>query len=283
MAQLTPERILQTITVYRNYLSKRESKYTRNWNRYTTNGARRDNIWELYGSPLAYYFNTADEDTGLLPVLNVIRSCIETHVSKISQTKVRPFFNPINGSYETFKVCENAQVFFDEYFQSENIYKKAAEALRDAEIFEYGLLWIDEQETKIKRISPWMFYYDPAEFNYGRLTKCFLEFRDYPMSILIEGKSKDAIPQDLISQYQSSSDMTLRVKYNIFYDLVNMERIEYVNDRFMKRYKLETNTSPFEFIWYSNPVKGGFSTSLVDNLYTIQTQIDTLADRKSVV
>jgi len=270
--------VMKDIYSYRTYLSARDSKYNRNWNRYVNNGARRSTVWELYGNPLAYNYSTSDEDTGVLPIINVIRSCIETHVSKISQTKVRPFLNPINGSYETFKVTENAQVFFDEYFQEENIYKKATEALRDAEIFEYGVLWIDEQDVKIKKVSPWQYFYDPAEYNYGKqLTRIFVEFRDYPLSILKESKTGPSIPQTLLDQWENFPD--LKVKYNVYYDLANKERIEIINDQIVKRIPLQSKTNPFKQIWYSDPVKGGFSTSLVDNLYTIQTQIDTLAHR----
>src|SRR6478609_1762921 len=200
--------VMKDIYSYRTYLSARDSKYNRNWNRYVNNGARRSTVWELYGNPLAYNYSTSDEDTGVLPIINVIRSCIETHVSKISQTKVRPFLNPINGSYETFKVTENAQVFFDEYFQEENIYKKATEALRDAEIFEYGVLWIDEQDVKIKKVSPWQYFYDPAEYNYGKqLTRIFVEFRDYPLSILKESKTGPSIPQTLLDQWENFPDL----------------------------------------------------------------------------
>lgn len=275
----TAESILGDITEYRSYLDRRTNKYRRNFNRYTSNGARNEDIWNLYGNPLGYYYNVASVDTGPLPTINVIRSCIETHVSKIAQTKVRPFFNPRNGTFKTFKVCENAQAFFDQYYRQEDIYTQATEALRDAEIFEYGLLWIDEQNVRIERIRPWQFFYDPAEFHYSKggkyLTRCFIEYRNYPVSMLMQTKSGEFLPEDVKKQYKEFQH--LKVKWNIYYDLANLERVEFCNDKLMRRIPLESNVVPFEFIWYSPPVKSGFSTSLVDNLYTIQTEIDTLS------
>lgn len=278
MGQRTDENVQKDIYAYRRYLQARESKYRRNWNRYVNNGTRSDSIWQLYGMPLAYAYEMSDVDTGILPVINVIRSAIETHVSKISQTKVRPFFNPVNGDYETYKVAENAQVFFDNYYQEENVYKKATEALRDAEIFEFGVLWIDELDVKIKRVGPWQFYYDPAEYNYDKqFSRVFLEFRDYPVSILSRSETGKYLTDDVLSAWENAPEY--KVKYNVFYDLVNKERIEIVNDKVIHRYALASDILPFEIIFYSNPVKGGFSTSLVDNLLPIQSQIDTLSHR----
>ena len=277
MAERDIQQVKNDISLYRGFLSKREVKYNRNWNRFVNNGARAETIWQLFGNPIAFYYASADEDTGTIPVLNVIRSCIDTLISKLSQSKVRPFFTPVNGSYRTFKICENAQVFFDDYFQEQNVYKKAIEALRDACVFEYGMLWIDEQTAKVKRVAPWNFFYSPAEFNYGKLTRCFLEFRNYPISILLsEGliTEKD-LPNNLANTYQR--DLAAECKRNIYYDLKSKYRYEFIDDQFVKKVKLQTDVNPFEFIWLSEPIKGGFSDSLVDQLYTIQREIDKLA------
>ena len=120
---------LSDIQVLRKHQSTREAKYRRNYNRYVNNGSRSENIWQQYGNPVAYYFPSVNEDSGVIPILNLIKSVIGTMVSKISQIKVRPFFNPVVGRFKTRKICRNAQVFFDEFFAREGIFRRLSLAL----------------------------------------------------------------------------------------------------------------------------------------------------------
>ena len=54
-----------------------------------------------------YSFEPAkDADLASSAYTNVIKSVIDTLVSKIAAQKVRPFFNPVNGTYKTRKVVK---------------------------------------------------------------------------------------------------------------------------------------------------------------------------------
>jgi hypothetical protein len=292
-------------------------KYRRSFNIYSNNSGRRDDIWQMYGHPLSFYAMTTDEDTNAIPIINVIRSCIETHVSKISQSKTRPLITPQKGTYKDYQIAENAQLFFDTYFDKENIFAKTIEALKDAEIFDMGVTWIDEFEKSIKVVKPWQYFFDYAEYQYKKENFCFIEERDYsiinaldifglPEEIgkaipyylpaftdeegnirgtyddvdrntdsgkLIKGQAR--IKGSLWSEYQVNP--TAKCTHNVFYDLRNCQRIDLINGVEVKRTDLESDANPCTLIWYMPPVKGGQSTSMTDNLFTIQDQINLLA------
>lgn len=273
---MTETQIRQDVGKFYNYLSRRDAKYRRNFNRYCNNGARRSDIYNLYDNPLSFLYSgtQTQEDIGVLPIINVIRSAIETLVSKVSQTKVRPFFNPVNGTYKTRKVCRAAQVFFDEFFDDQHVYHKAVQALRDACIFEVGYLWANDDDNTIERLAPWEYYFDPAEYNFGKITRCYIRRTSYPANQLRGLKGgKDKINALL------ADDIGAKCEYVIFYDLIDKEKHHIVNGDFISKTKIDYDVPPVSMLYYSPPVKGAFSTSLADNLYTIQRQIDTISER----
>lgn len=256
-------------------LSVRDVKYRRNFNRYANNGRRSEDISNPYGQPLSFYFALTEEDTGVIPVFNYAKSAIDTHVSKLSQTKVRPYFNAINGSFKTRKTVRNAQLYFDELYSDQDIYKKAVEAARDAEIFEVGHLWVNDESKLVERVRPWEVYYDRAEYQANKLNRIFLWFRNYPLYYLedkVKGTTTAALLQD--------KNLMVKCNYYIYYDLKNQLKYEFVNGEVLgKPKKINYSVSPITFMHYNPPVKGGFSTSLLDDVYTLQTEVDMTAHR----
>lgn len=269
---LTEQQVFTDIARMKGWLENRETKYTTSYNRYQNNGNRAEDIWELYGRPVSYRYTS--DDTGIVPILNVIKSVVDTHISKLSQTKTRPFFNPIQGTYKTRKVCRNAQVFFDEYFEKEGIYKKSIEAARDAEIFEYGCLWVDDEDKTVYKLNPWEFFYDPAEANYGKMSRCYIKRKNYPLNALPSRFKKSSTVKGLLE-----ADPFGKGEYVIYFDLENKEKHIIIAGRYITKEKISYSHSPVVQIWYTPPIKGGKSTSIVDNLYTIQEQIDELAQK----
>ena len=208
-------------------LSPRETKWRRTLNRYENNGRRTEDLSNPYGQPVAFYYGSYyTQETGLIPAMNIIRSCVDTHISKISQTKLRPFFNGVNGTFKTRKVCRNAQIWFDKFFEEDDIYKKATECLRDADIFEVGFMWIDEDKLAIKRLRPWEFFYDRAEFQAGKLTRGSIKLRNYPMSCYL-----DILNKDLKNKYLDNVGATCTV--DIYWNLIEHEKWYFIDGSFI--------------------------------------------------
>jgi hypothetical protein len=227
--------------------------------------------WGDVGSQGDATANTSNEpDT----VINVIKAAIDTKVSKISQLKVRPFFNPINGTFKTRKVCRQALDFFDAYYDDQAVYEKAAYAYRNALVFEYGCLYVDDETTKVTNVPPWEFYVDAAEWNYGKLSRCMYHRKFFPAIALPEaGLNNETIKAML------ESNPRLKGDYTIYFDLVNKRKLKFYKDIMFEETELSTDEAPFLVIWYSKPVKGFMSTSMATDMYTQQLYVDRLSKR----
>jgi len=269
------QKILTDANQLANWLSKREMKYLRNLNRYNNNGQRREDIWNLYNDPVSYNFGASEGNALPWPIENVIKSCIDTKLSKMSQVKVRPFFNPVNGKWQTRKVCRIGQQWSDQWYQRESIYQLANLCYRDAQIFEAGYIWIDEQTGKPRRLRPWEYFYDPAELNFGYTSRVMIELRQYPLVALKDILKKDTAPW---SSYQNNPFYRAE-KYRIYYLLEEGIRYDIVDGHLMRETAIKFKRPPVASIYYCPPVKGMWSPSLVDDLITLQRELDLVNEK----
>lgn len=262
-------------------LSVREARYIRDFNRYYTNGSRRDSIWELYTAPMTYWAdvaqggdNTANQTNEPDTVLNVIKSAIDTKVSKLSQLKVRPFFNPVNGTFKTRKVCRQALDFFDAYFDDQKVYEKAAYVYRNALIFEYGCLYIDDETTNATIVNPWEYYVDAAEYNFGKLSRCMYFRKQYPAIALPPVAMKNNDIKNMLEV-----NPTLKGDYTIYFDLYNKRKYKFFKNILIEETELQSDIPPFLIMWYNKPIKGFQSTSMATDMYTQQLFVDRISKR----
>lgn len=252
--------------------AQRIVKYYRNRSLYES--TPRLNIENIKNPNVVGYYNNIDElneDTTATPNLNVIKSCIDTLSSKIAQSKVRPFFNCVNGSFKDIQTVKSAQQFFDQYYDAEDVNKKVSEAFRDACIFENGYVFVDVDTKKIDKALPWQVYERPSELSYGKVTRTYFERKDYPVTLLPE-KVLNAIKKDLgLNEY---------VTYGLYFDTVNKVKVYYVPEyNYVLEETFEAERTPFIRIYYNCPVSGNTSNSVVDMLYTIQLEINTLMNK----
>lgn len=246
---------------------KRKSKYLRNYRAYVyTPYATLENIRDA--STIGWWQPQygIEDDTTATPQLNVIKSCIDTLTSKIAQSKVRPFFNTMNGSFKDIQVVKQAQQFFDLYFDSQNVNQKVSDSFKDSCIFDTGIVYIDEISKKIKKCLPIQVYVRPAEMAYGKITRVFYREKQCPVTL---------VPEKL-SKYCGSNEY---VDYGVYYDTFNHIKAYSIIDKVVEIETWEPDVVPFVFLHYSSPIVGNSSTSIVDMLYTIQKEIDILMDK----
>lgn len=266
---ITENKIRDRVSELKTLNESRLSKYYRNYNYYnntpagTLKNIRNPSIVGLYNIE-----ESIETDTTLTPSLNVIKSCIDTLTSKIAQSKVRPFFNCINGTFKDINVCKNAQQYFDQYFDIEEVNKKVSMAFRDSCIFDHGVLYVDGETKTITKALPWQVFVRPAELTYNNITRAYYCQKDYPVSMLPEKYRTKVLNHNPDMEY---------VTYGIYYDTVDQCKAVYITELdFVSIEKYEGNRVPFIFLWYNNPIHGGSSVSIVDMLYGIQTEINTL-------
>ena len=269
---LTKLEVKKNITELKTLNEQRRAKYYRNISFYeNTPKMSLENIKN--SSVVGYYNNIAEvnDDTTPTPNINVIKSCIDTLHSKIAQSKVRPYFNCINGSFRDINIVKQAQQFFDQYFDIEDVNKKVSEAFRDACIFDTGYIFVDPDNKAITRALPWQVYERPAEITYNNITRTYYERLDFPVTML---------PEVIYNNIKKELGEGEYCTYGVYFDAKNAVKAYYIKEySYIKILPYDGNRTPFIRIHYNNPVSGNTSSSVVDMLYTIQMEINSLMNK----
>lgn len=249
---LSKNDVVRNINDLKNKAGVKFNKYLRNARLYTwTPGLSLRNINQ--SQVVGYYdLNTYGEDNTSSIQENVIASCVDTIVSKIASTKVRPFFNTVRGSFRDIQVAKQTQHFFDIFFDKININKIVTSAFKDACIFDTGIIYIDEH-YEIQRALPWLVYTDPAEMTYNKLTKVVYEVKNDPCR------------PDSGSTYY-------------YWDTKNKVYAVYDGNKVVVK-EWKNSNIPFIFLHYNQPLLSNTSTSIADLLYGIQMEIDQLLQK----
>lgn len=260
-------------------LSKREGKYIRSLNRYNNNGVRRDSLWDPNTFAQGYAV-TAQNTDGVQTQFNLIKSCVDAITSKISDATVRPFFNSLNGDYDTDCVCKSIQHHFDFWLDEQHAYPKSVLCFRDAAIFDMGVMQIDSEGQSIDRVPPWEYFIDPAEYMHHAVTQALRWRKFYPLAALMGRIEKEDLKKLIADDPHATGE------YAEYYDLIAGLKWEFYDHYLVREpQKLDYEKyggfyrRPFVEIFYTKPVKGFFTTSLADDLYPIQRQVDELIRR----
>lgn len=250
-------------------------QYLKSANELKRNKYRR-NIRKYYGTPAIEIDDSVNYVVGwnyllngdMMPTqLNVIKSIIDTLVSKIAQSNVRPYFNTVNGSYTDMQAALQTQNYFDYLFEKENVNYLISEAFRDACIFDTGYIFIDND--KIEKAQPYNVYLDPRETaNNLKHKKVYYERKSFPVNQL---------PEKIIQLIKNKS--IEYCTYGQYIDSAEHKKYYLVNNKILLEEEYKPDEIPLVVIPYSPLTFGNSSLSIVDTLYSIQTQIDLLEQK----
>lgn len=260
------EKILANIQELTSLCGARDAKYLRNFRKYAATPYV--TLDTLRTQTSVGYFQVDDhsaDDTETPPSLNVIKSVIDTLTSKIAQSKVRPFFNVVNGDFKDIQAAKQAQQYFDIYFDQQGVTRLVAESFKDSCIFDTGVIFINPKTKVISKALPNQVYIRPSERTYNKLTRCYYEQKDFPLSLLSEDIRKKIVKEDV--EY---------VDYGLYFDINSHILAHTLNGRLAKKEEYLGEQIPFVFIYYENPVVGNSASSVCDILNTIQNQIDLI-------
>ena len=264
--------ILRSIAELENVNSIRLQKYRRNLRKYlATPGVTFDSLTNNSAS-VGYDYSVnsfSDGNTLSPPSINVIKSVVDTLVSKIATSKVRPFINTLNGSYKEMQTALQAQQFFDIFYEEQNVHMTVSKAFEDACIFDTGVIYIDKDNCCIKKALPWQVYVRPAELVYNKLTRVYYKQTDYPVTLL---------PEDITKKFKRKVEYT---DYGIYYDIFNKVKAHIIAGHVVKVEPWNYDVLPFTFLYYNKPNVGTTSLSVVDILYTLQNEIDMVVAKIS--
>lgn len=264
--------ILKNIAELKNVNAIRMQKYRRNLRKYlATPGIQIDTLTSNSAS-VGYDYSVnsfSDGNTLSPPSINVIKSVVDTLVSKIATSKVRPFINTLNGSYKEMQTALQAQQFFDIFYEEQNVHMSVSKAFEDACIFDTGIIYVDKYNNSIKKVLPWQVYVRPAELVYNKLTRVYYEQTDFPVTLL---------PEDITAKFKKKVEY---VDYGIYYDTFNKLKAHVIAGHVVKTETWDYDVLPFIFLYYNKPNIGTTSLSVVDILYTLQNEVDMLVAKIS--
>ena len=264
---LKRDKILNNISQLKSFSGSRNWKYRRNFRWY--NATKTASLENIKNPMVLGYINGLEqgeeEDTTPNPQLNIIASCIDTLHAKIAESKVRPFFTTINGTFKDIQTVKQTQHFFDIMFDEQGVNKTVSDAFRDACIFDTGVIYIDEETATVRRALPFQVYVSPSEANYKNITKCYYEQRDFPITCL---------PEKVLAKFKNKNlDF---VDFGIYYDTYNKTKAYTANGSFVLAEEWDKQAIPFIFLHYKNPILSNVSISVVDMLINIQQEINIL-------
>lgn len=259
------EDIVYNIQRLENFYGAYKSKCLRNYRLFTYSSTVTLDLsdTEVVGFYQRGTFNIEDDTTSSIQE-NIIASCIETLCSKIASQKVRPFFNTVNGTFKEMQVARQAQIFFDQLYEENNVNSVITNAFKSACIFDKGIVKIGDDGITCR--LPWNVYIDPREASYNQITMVAERLPKTPGRLL---KIRYGIEKDV--------DYNLDYTVYEYYDVLEHVKALYVEElNLVKIEKYEPNIIPYVSIHYSDPIKGNTSQSVVDQLYGIQMQIDEI-------
>ena len=163
------EDVIYNIEKLENFYGAYKSKCLRNYRLYTYSSTVTLDLsdTEVVGFYQQGHFNIEDDTTSSIQE-NIIASCIETLCSKIASQKVRPFFNTVNGTFKEMQIARQAQIFFDQLYEENNVNRVITNAFKSACIFDKGIVKISDEG--ISERLPWNVYIDPREISYNQIT-----------------------------------------------------------------------------------------------------------------
>lgn len=265
--KLTEDAIKRRINKIINKDSEKYWKYERNFQYYTNTKAL---SLKDATQTLGYNANLMNNTTSVVRE-NIIFNTISALVSKIAEhTKARAYINTIKGNFEDIQVAKAAQQYFDIIFDQQNIYHIISMAFRDACIFERGWVFVDKDNKKLKNVLPWEIYVDGNEI-----------VRNEPIKQIVWKQDKFPVinlPDDIDTSEVTRDEVTF-IRYWNSKDHISATIIPEI--KYIKVDAWENDVVPFLTITYDDPISTKSTTSVVDLLYSIQRQVDSILDKIS--
>lgn len=257
----------RTISRLCSIVDGKKQKYTYNLARYL------DDITVSLNDTMDYVYSVAgysfaqaqDTDLARPGSFSVIRSCIDSLVSKISANKVRPYIHPVNGTFKSKQITRQVRQFFDVMLDYVKAPEKVIEAFRIACIFDTGYLFIDPFTYELKVLPPFTVGLFNMEAAYGTNREMVVKMNNYPVSLLDE-KYKGQIGTDYCQYVMCISTITHKAEI-------------YINGVLKDEIKYKPDVLPYIPIYYSKPTFGTRTYSLADALEGIQEQIDLISSK----
>ena len=224
------------------------------------------------------------------PTMNVVQSCVDTLVSRLTQSRPRPIFLTDNGDYKARNLAKQLNQFVMGEFYRTKAYDLGTQALRDAAVLGPGCLKVYEGQDKKVQIERVLFtelLVDPNDGLYGEPRQMYqLKLVDrevlaemFPEKVNDIMRAEQAYPDTAGDSSKTASDQVMVIegwhlpsgpeagdgRHVIACTNVTLLDEEYNKEKF-----------PFVFVHYSQRLLGFFGQSLAEQLMGTQVEINKL-------
>lgn len=253
----------------------------------------------LYGNQSLFNFvgsnvSKMDNNKGLptdRPTFNLVQSCVDTLVSKVSQSRPSPVFLTDNSDYRERNLAKKLNSFIQGEFYQTKAYDKATIILRDALVTGTGCLKIfetDDNKVGLERVLRTELLVDANESIYGE-PRTLYQLKLIDRQVLAEMSStyKKAIVQQAETAYpDNSSDSSKTLS-----DLVMVVEAWHLPSSpkakdgrhviactagILMDEKWTKDKFPFVFLHYSPKLLGFWAQGLAEQLMGTQLEINSL-------
>lgn len=223
------------------------------------------------------------------PTMNVIQSCVDTLVARLSQSKPRPVFLTDNGDYKERKLAKQLNTFIAGELYRTKAYELAELVLRDSSVIGSGAIkvYVKDDLVELERTLVTELYVDNNDAFYGRprsLYQMKLIDRNVLADMFPEAQSKisqaeQAYPDNAGDSQRTSADQVIVVegwhlpsgknatdgRHTIACSSGVLVDEEYTKKDF-----------PFVFLHYSPRMVGLWGQGLAEQLIGTQVEINKL-------
>ncbi len=225
------------------------------------------------------------------PTMNVVQSCVDTLVSRVTQSKPRPVFLTDNGDHKMRSLAKQLNQFIMGEFYQCKAYQLGAQSLTDASVLGTGCIQVLEDPTTnrvmLDRTLNTELYVDPNDALYGKPRQLFrLKLIDrsvleanFPNDRGVVDRAENSYPDLSADSMMSIADQVMvaeawhlpsgKDSTDGLHTLVCSSGIlfeeKFTKDRF-----------PFAFMHYSPRLLGLWAQSLAEQLMGTQVEINKL-------
>lgn len=223
------------------------------------------------------------------PTMNVIQSCVDTLVSRITQSRPRPVFLTDNGDYKERNLAKKLNNFIQGELYQTKAYRLGEIILRDASVLGTGCIKVFELNKKValERVLFTELLVDQNDARDGdprQLYQLKLIDRDVLMDLFPDFKAEIALAEQ--SYYDNSSESTRTIADQVMVvEAWHLPSGEDANDGMhiiactsgiLLDEKWDKPNFPFVFLHYSPRLIGFWGQGLSEQLMGSQMEINKL-------
>lgn len=224
------------------------------------------------------------------PTMNVVQSCTDTLVSRITQSRPRPVFLTDNADYKERNLAKQLNNFIMGEFFANKAYQIGELILRDAAVLGAGCVKIYEDEKKraaMERVLLTELLVDENEAGYGNPRQLY-QFKLVDRSVLSAlfpdhksevNKAEQAFPDQTGQAERSVADQVMVVEgwhLPSGPDSKDGKHVIACSSGMLFEEDWEKETFPFVFLQYSPRIRGFWGQGLAEQLIGTQTEINKL-------